>query len=309
MSRTNSPIPVPRSDSLAVSGSAALRAALGERRALLVPGCHDALSAKVIAAAGFEAVQVSGFGLAGSMLGLPDIGLLTMSENLEATRRIVAAVGIPVMADADTGGGGPLNAAATTRRLIAMGAAGMNIEDQTFPKRCGHLAGKSVIPAEEMVAKVAACVAARDDLDPDFIINARTDAAASDGMDEAIRRANLYAEAGADMVFIDAIPGQAAVERAVAEIDVLVSVNVMEAVTGVASGLLSLAALRELGVARVSVPVASILAMHRALTQFFVDLRSSPDGRADPEGITPFEDYLDFVGLPELLAADEALRL
>lgn len=284
-----------------------LRRALQKRRALVVPGCHDALSAKVIATAGFEAIQVSGFGLAGSLLGLPDIGLLSMTENLEATRRIVAAVDVPVMADADTGGGGPLNAAESTRRLIEMGAAGMNIEDQTFPKRCGHLAGKAVIAAEEMAAKVRACAQARDHHDPEFVINARTDAAATHGMDEAIRRCRVYLEAGADMVFIDAIPGRAEIAQAVDAIDGLLSVNLMDAVTGVATEPIPIPELRELGVARVSIPVASILATHRALTDFFTKLRAAPDGRGDAAAVTAFGEYLEFVGLPGLLAADAAL--
>ena len=116
-----------------------LRAALAARRALVVPGCHDALSARVIEACGFEAIQVSGFGLAGSLLGRPDVGLVEMKDILDATWRIVRAVRIPVMADIDTGGGNALNAADVTARLIGMGAAGVNIEDQVFPKRCGHM--------------------------------------------------------------------------------------------------------------------------------------------------------------------------
>src|ERR1035438_3321713 len=133
-----------------------LRAALQLRKALVVPGCHDALSAKIIEAAGFEAVQVSGFGLAGSLLGKPDVGLVDMKEILDLTGHIVHAVNIPVMADIDTGGGNAINAAAITERLIEMGIAGVNIEDQVFPKRCGHMEGKQVIPADEMAGKVHA---------------------------------------------------------------------------------------------------------------------------------------------------------
>ena len=142
--------------------SARLRKAVMERRAVIVPGCHDALSAKVIASCGFEAVQISGFGLAGSLLGKPDVGLVSMKEVLDLTWNIVQAVDVPVMADADTGGGNAVNAAWVTDRLITMGAAGMNIEDQVFPKRCGHMAGKQVISAEEMVGKVKACAKVRD---------------------------------------------------------------------------------------------------------------------------------------------------
>ncbi|HEY7514062.1 MAG TPA: isocitrate lyase/PEP mutase family protein, partial [Vicinamibacteria bacterium] len=138
-----------------------LRRAIAERRALVVPGCHDALSARVVESCGFEAVQVSGFGLAGSLLGKPDVGLVPLKDVLDATWNIVEAVSIPVMADVDTGGGNAVNAQWVTERLLSMGAAGMNIEDQAFPKRCGHMAGKEVISAEEMAGKVRACAALR----------------------------------------------------------------------------------------------------------------------------------------------------
>src|SRR4249920_2465057 len=165
-----------------------LRNAIMAQRAVVVPGCHDALSAKVIESCEFEAIQVSGYGLAASLLGKPDVGLVQMKDILDLTWNIVQAVNIPVMADVDTGGGNAINTAWITERLIAMGVAGMNIEDQVFPKRCGHMAGKEVIDANEMAGKIAACADNRDARDPDFIINARTDAFASFGLSEAIRR-------------------------------------------------------------------------------------------------------------------------
>jgi len=165
-----------------------LRAALQRRKALVVPGCHDALSAKIIERAGFEAVQVSGFGLAGSLLGKPDVGLVDMQDILDFTGYITRAVSIPVMADIDTGGGNALNAASITERLIEMGVGGVNIEDQMFPKRCGHMEGKQVIPAEEMAGKVRAMVEVRRRLGKDIVINARTDSYAVHGLREAIFR-------------------------------------------------------------------------------------------------------------------------
>jgi 2-methylisocitrate lyase-like PEP mutase family enzyme len=170
----------------------------------VVPGCHDAMSARVVERCGFEAVQVSGFGLAASLLATPDVGLVQMKDVLDATWNIVQAVDVPVMADADTGGGNAVNAAWITERLVAMGAAGMNIEDQVFPKRCGHLARKEVIPADEMCGKVRACVAARDRLDAAFVVNARTDAYAVNGFDDAIDRCRLYLEASALVMRFDA---------------------------------------------------------------------------------------------------------
>src|SRR5271167_3466127 len=134
-----------------------LRKAIMARRAVVVPGCHDAMSARVIETCGFEAIQISGYGLAASLLGKPDVGLVQMKDILDLTWNIVESVGIPVMADIDTGGGNAMNAAGITGRLIAMGVAGMNIEDQVFPKRCGHMSRKEVIDADEMAGKIRAC--------------------------------------------------------------------------------------------------------------------------------------------------------
>jgi 2-methylisocitrate lyase-like PEP mutase family enzyme len=278
-----------------------LRAALERRQALVVPGCHDALSARIVESAGFEAVQVSGFGLAGSWLALPDVGLVEMKDILDITANICRAVKIPVMADIDTGGGNALNAARITERLIEMGAAGVNIEDQVFPKRCGHMEGKQVISAEEMAGKVRAMADVRARCGRDIVINARTDAYAVLGLEEAIRRANLYLEAGADMAFIDGIGTRADIERAAREIRGLLSVNLMDAVTGVKTELIPIPELAALGVARVSIPVASIMVMHRALTDFFCDLRNSPTGilAGEVHRLSSFRDYTSFVGLPE----------
>ncbi len=281
--------------------AALLRSKLERRQALVVPGCHDALSAKLIESAGFEAVQVSGFGLAGSLLGKPDVGLVEMKDILDHTWRIVRAVSIPVMADIDTGGGNALNAADITERLIAMEAAGVNIEDQVFPKRCGHMEGKQVISAEEMAGKVRAMADVRRRLGSDLVINARTDAFAVYGLAEAIRRANLYLEAGADMVFIDGIARRADIEQAVREVRGLLSLNLMDAVTGVKTELIPIPELARLGVARVSIPVASILVAHRALKEFFEALRASPTGLLEGQThwLTGFAEYTEFVGLKQ----------
>jgi methylisocitrate lyase len=287
--------------------SARLRKAIEERRALVVPGCHDALSARIIESSGFEAIQVSGFGIAGSLLGKPDVGLVQMKDVLDVTWNVVQAVAIPVMADADTGGGNALNAASVTRRLLQMGAAGMNIEDQVFPKRCGHLAGKQVIPAEEMAGKLRACAAVRDRLDSDFVINARTDVYALEGLEAAIQRCNLYLEAGADMAFIDGIRNRREIEAAVRALAGPLSVNQMDGVTGVRTELVSIPDLAEIGVGRVSIPVASILVAHKALSDFFFALRASPTGNlaGQQRWLSKFEDYTDFVGLRRYRAMEE----
>jgi methylisocitrate lyase len=285
-----------------------LRKAIMERRAVVVPGCHDALSAKVIEACGFEAAQISGYGMAGSLLGRPDVGLVQMKDILDLSWNIAQAVDIPVMADMDTGGGNAVNAAWLVERLIPMGLAGMNLEDQVFPKRCGHMAGKEVIPAEEMAGKVRACADVRDRLDKDFIINARTDAFAVAGLDEAIRRCNLYLDAGADLAFIDGIRTRADVEKAVKAVKGPLSVNLMDAITGMKTELIPIPELAKMGVGRVSIPVASIMVAHKALREFFTALKNSPTGilAGQTQWVSSFEAYTDFVGLKEYKKLEDA---
>lgn len=287
--------------------STVLRNAIMDRRAVVVPGAHDALSAKVIETCGYEAIQVSGYGVAGSLLGKPDVGLVQMKDVLDVTWNIEQAVRIPVMADVDTGGGNAVNAAWITERLIAMGVAGMNIEDQVFPKRCGHMAGKECIDADEMAGKVKACAAVRDRLDPEFIINARTDVFAALGLDEAVRRCNLYVEAGADLGFIDGIKTRADVEQAVRRVKGPLSVNLMDAISGMKTELIPIPDLEAMGVGRVSIPVASIMVAHKALMEFFFALKVSPTGTmpGQTQWVTSFEEYTDFVGLKDYKALED----
>jgi methylisocitrate lyase len=284
-----------------------LRKAIMERRAVVVPGCHDAFSAKIIDKCGFEAIQVSGYGLAGSFLAKPDVGLIQMKDVLDLTWNIVQAVNIPVMADIDTGGGNAVNAAWITERLISMGVAGMNIEDQIFPKRCGHMAGKECIPAEEMAGKIRACAAVRDRMDKDFIINARTDVFAAEGLDEAVRRCNMYLESGADLAFIDGIKTRADIEKAVKAVKGPLSVNLMDAISGMKTELIPVPDMAKMGVGRVSIPVASIMVVHKALMEFFTALKASPTGHlaGQTKWVTSFKEYTDFVGLTEYKAMED----
>jgi 2,3-dimethylmalate lyase len=283
-----------------------LRKAIMKRRAVVVPGAHDALSSRVIEQCGFEAIQVSGYGLAGSILAKPDVGLVQMKDVLDMTWNIVQAVEIPVMADIDTGGGNAINAAWITERLILMGAAGMNIEDQVFPKRCGHMSGKEVISAEEMAGKIRACAEIRTTFDKDFIINARTDVFALSGLDEAIRRCNLYLKAGADLAFIDGIKTKADIQHAVKEIKGPLSVNLMDAISGMKTELIPIPELAKMRVGRVSIPVASIMVAHKALATFFTALKASPTGilAGQTQWASSFEEYTDFVGLKEYHAME-----
>src|SRR5437763_12693129 len=174
-------------------------------------GAHDVFTARLIEAAGLETVFIGGFGTAASLLGLPDVGLLTLTEMADAVRRMAERVAIPVVADGDTGHGDLHNVARTVREFERAGAAGVLIEDQVTPKRCGHFAGKQVIAADEMVLKLKAALAARTD--PDFVLVARTDARAVEGIDGAIARANRYGAAGADVCFIEAPQGHTELEQ------------------------------------------------------------------------------------------------
>jgi 2-methylisocitrate lyase-like PEP mutase family enzyme len=168
---------------------------------IVAPGAYDCITARTIAQAGFEAVYMTGAGTAAT-LGYPDYGLLTMTEMAENAGRLAAAVSVPVIADADTGYGNELNATRTVREYERRGVAGLHIEDQGFPKKCGHLDNKSIIPAEDYLAKIRAAAAARQD--PGFVIIARTDSRAALGFEEAIRRVNAALDAGADMAFVEA---------------------------------------------------------------------------------------------------------
>jgi 2-methylisocitrate lyase-like PEP mutase family enzyme len=179
-----------------------LRAKLQERRGLVVPGAFDALAARVIADAGFEAVYVTGAGVTNALLGLPDLGFISLPELAQQTAAIRDAVDLPIIVDADTGFGNPLNVRRAVRVLERAGANAIQIEDQVLPKKCGHFSGKQVVPVAEMAAKIKAAVDARSDAD--FLVVARTDARAVDGFDAAIERAAKWIEAGADVTFVEA---------------------------------------------------------------------------------------------------------
>lgn len=265
---------------------------------LICPGAYDVLSAKIIEKVGFQAIQVSGFGIAGSMLGIPDVGVLSLTQMVEATRNICRAVDIPVMADGDTGFGNAVNVYYTVKMFEEAGAAGINLEDQVFPKRCGHMDGKMVISMEEMIGKIKAAVDARKD--PDFIINARTDAGTIYGIDEAIRRGKAYLEAGADMIFLEA-PKISEIEdlkRAVKEIGGRCSLGI---VLGGKAPILTYQEYCEIGLARLSFPVAPIAAvafgLEKALTRLYQNMGYVED---DKEFYWDFKQFTDFIGLPKI---------
>lgn len=275
--------------------STLLKNMIMEKKALVCPGAHDVMSAKLIERAGFKACQVSGFGLSATYLGLPDMAFLSFAEALNFSKNIIDAVNIPVMVDADTGFGNAVNAMRVTEEFIKIGAAGMNIEDQVFPKRCGHLEGKQIIPMEEMVLKIKACIEVKKKLDPDFVINARTDAIAVSGVEEAIKRGNAYAEAGADLIFVEAPRTKEDIIRLVKEIKAPISINLFDAVSGGKTPLIDIDELKEMGVARVSIPVGPLFAAVKGMMNYLDVIKDGiAEGRNDL--VVPFAEFKELVG-------------
>lgn len=263
---------------------------------LVMPGVYDALSAKIAERCGIKAVQVTGYGLAGASLGLPDVGIMTKTQMVELVRNICHSVSIPVMADGDTGFGNAINLYYAVKEFEAAGAAGINLEDQLFPKRCGHMGGKQIIPFEEAVKKIEAAVAAKTD--PDFVINARTDAIAVAGIEEAIRRGNAFAKAGADLIFIEAPEREDDIKRVIQSIDAPVSINMIYA-KGSKTPVVPIKRLEEWGAARVSVPVMPLFAAARALEKAYTAVVDDNVASMDDE-IFAFSEFTDLVGLPHI---------
>jgi len=276
------------------------------RNAVPVPGVYDAFSALLAQQAGFQACQISGFGVAAAALGLPDIGILGMRDQINAVTSIANAVEIPVMADGDTGFGNALSTYHTVRFMEAAGAAGVNIEDQTFPKRCGHMNDKSVIPTEEMVQKIRAAVAARRD--PHFVINARTDAIATDGVEAAVVRANTYLEAGATLVFVEAPGTRDDIAHIVRSVRGPVSISMVGA-PGSKTPSINLAELRAMGVGRVSYPGVTLASAGAAMRRAFQALARDGDLRAVEPELMAFSELTACVGLAAERAREQDFGL
>lgn len=274
-----------------------LKKMLNDPEILIMPGVYDTLSAIMAERCGAKAIQVSGYGLAGSYLGMPDVAILTKTQMVDLTRHICEAVSIPVMADGDTGFGNAINLYYAVKEFEAAGAAGINIEDQFFPKRCGHMVGKQIIPFEEAVKKVEAAAAARTD--PDFVINARTDAIAVAGVDEAIRRGNAFAKAGADLIFVEAPKSENDIKRVIDSIDAPVSINMAYSKITPA---VPFEKLQEWGAARVSVPIASLFAVTKTLEHAYTAILEGGDAlnKLKDEESCSFEEFTQIVGLPHI---------
>jgi 2,3-dimethylmalate lyase len=282
-------------------GPARLRELLNSGRTIVAPGAFGPLAARLVEEAGFDAVYMTGFGTSAALLGRPDVGLLTMTEMADNAARIAACVDIPLLADADTGYGNPLNVIRTVGVYEAAGVAGLHIEDQVAPKKCGHMEGKQVIAAGEMAQKVRAAVEARSD--PDFVVVARTDARAVEGLAAALDRGRRYRDAGADALFIEALVSEAEVEAAVEAFpDVPLLFNWAE---GGKTPPVSLDRLTELGYRIVIFPIATLLAATAAMRGVLAEIAVAGTPAAALGNFPSFGEFNEFIGLPEVRAAEQ----
>lgn len=272
--------------------AASLRRRLSSGELLVVPGAANALTARVIEDMGFEAVYISGAGVANTYFGVPDIGLVTLTELTQHVGAIRSAVQVPLIVDADTGFGNPINVRRTVTDLERAGADAIQLEDQTLPKRCGHFDGKEVIPSEEMVAKIQAVVEARHD--PELVIIARTDVRAGHGLDEACRRANLYRDAGADVIFVEAPQSEGELKTIAQRVPGL---HVANLVHGGLTPLLGASRLQKLGFAIALYANLPLLASIHGMQESLALLRKGdvPDG----DGLISWEERQRLVRKPD----------
>jgi 2-methylisocitrate lyase-like PEP mutase family enzyme len=269
---------------------------------LVLPGVYDGFSARLAERGGFLAAFVTGSGVSEASLGWADLGVMGFEENLRVCRALVGCCDLPLLADADTGYGNAVNVHFTVRGFEQAGLAGIMLEDQVWPKRCGHMKGKEVIPAEEAVEKIRAAAEARKD--PDFVIKSRTDTLATHGIAEVVRRLNLYAEAGADLLFADAVLSVSDIQTVVKNVSKPVCVNMGFGIRQRSTTpLLSARQLQDLGVGVVIYPrlltSAAIMGMKNALAALDGSLKSGkPVDR--PDLLVSFEELNDLLGMPEL---------
>ncbi|CAO2834280.1 unnamed protein product [Amaranthus hypochondriacus] len=276
-----------------VLGRTTMHRLIAEEGPILMPGIQDAFSAAICAKTGFKACFVSGFGVSAALLGLPDFGLLTTAEVVDVVRRITAAApGLCVVVDGDTGGGGPLNVQRFIKDLIAAGAKGVFLEDQVWPKKCGHMRGKAVVPAEEHALKIAA---AREAIgESDFFLVARTDARAPHGLQEAIRRANLYRESGADATFVEA---PANIDELKEVVNGTKGLRIANMIEGGKTPLHTPAEFKEMGFHLIAHSLSTIYATTKALVDIMKVLKEKGTTRDDLDKIVTFSEFNDMISL------------
>ena len=284
------------------NGAARFRQLLADADApLMLPGCYDALGARLIEQAGFDVAYMTGFGTAASLLGRPDVGLLGLSEMVDNARRIVSATDLPVIADADTGYGNQINAIRTVQVYEQAGVAGIHIEDQQLPKKCGHMEGKIVLPRDEFVAKIAAAAEARQD--PDFTIIARTDARAPHGLEEALERARGAHQAGADALFVEALQSPEELAIVAQELrDVPLVFNWAE---GGKTPPLTYDEIADLGFAMIIMPISTLLVATQAMQRVLRQIRADGTPANVLDDMPAFDEFTDTIGLPEILDLEQ----
>jgi 2,3-dimethylmalate lyase len=276
-----------------------IRRSLAEHGQLIMPGVYDALSAKIAARVGFEVIFITGYSLSATLLGEPDFGLLTQTEVVSAAPRICSVVDKPVLVDADTGYGNAINVIRTVEDLIRAGAGGMFLEDQVWPKRCGHMKGKQVIPLDEQLNKLTAAVEARGD--NDFFIVARTDSRQALGLKEAITRGIAFKQTGADAVFIEAPETKEEMKEISKHVPGPLVANMIE--RGV-TPLMGPRELRDLGFDLVVWPLAPLYAVAKSLTDVYTTLRRNGSTLEMLDHLMPFNEFNGIVGLDEKYALD-----
>jgi methylisocitrate lyase len=280
-----------------------IRRHLSEKGQLVMPGVFDALSAKIAARAGFEVIFITGYSLSASLLGEPDFGLLTQTEVVSAAQRICSVVDSPVLVDADTGYGNAINVIRTVHDLIRAGAAGMFLEDQVWPKRCGHMKGKQVIPLTEQLKKLRAAIEARNDTD--FYVVARTDSRQALGLNEAITRGIAFKEAGADAVFVEAPETKDEMKEIARHVPGPLVANMLE--RGV-TPLMGPQELRDLGFDLIVWPLAPLYSVAKSLTDVYSILRRDGSTTRILDRLMPFDEFNQIVGLEEKYALDQKYR-
>ncbi len=271
-----------------------LRELLNAKEILVAPGAHDALTAKVIEKCGFDAVYMTGYGQAASSLGMPDIGLLCMSEMVERARNMASAVSVPVIADGDTGFGNAVTVMRTVAEYESVGVAAIQLEDQVAPKRCGHMAGRKVVSMDEMVGKIKAACKARKD--PDFCIIARTDARTVLGIEEAVKRAKAYEEAGADIIFVESVESVEEMQLVHREIKKPTLANMVE---GGRTPMLTNDELEKVGYSLVIYPTASTYTTAKAMFGLWENLKKDGTTKTSIDNMITFKDFNELIGLGE----------
>jgi len=278
-----------------------LKEKISQRNEIIVlPGVFDALSAKVAENAGFEAMFQTGYGSAASLLGMPDFGFLNAGENIENARRIIRSVDLPVIVDVDTGYGNPLTVWKVVNDLVAYGAVGIFLEDQIWPKRCGHMRGKDVIGADEYIQKLRAAVTASEN--KNFVIVARTDARAPLGFDEAIERGRLYRKEGADVVFVEAPQSEDELREIPKKIDAPLLANMIE--NGV-TPTFSADELKSMGYSMVVFPLSGLYGAAYAMKKIFSQLKRTGSTKGSKDMMLDFNEFNDLVELPKFMQMEK----